>query len=101
MYQRTAAASVTARLQLDRMGAIEGQDGMIAGPVPTADPGNYGGSRLMGLVGLNLAGQSGALREHRLAFELGVPLTQDLNGPQMPCTWHFMIGWQRAWSLTN
>lgn len=101
MYQPAPAAAFTARLQLDQMGGIEGQDAMIAGPVPTADPANYGGSRLMGLVGLNLAGQSGAIREHRLAFELGVPLAQSLNGPQMPCTWHFMVGWQRAWSLRN
>ena len=101
MVQPIPAAAFTARLQLDQMGAIEGQDAMIAGPVPTADPANYGGSRLMGLVGLNLAGQSGAIREHRFAFELGIPLTQNLNGPQMPCTWHFTIGWQRAWSLGN
>lgn len=101
MYQPIPAAALTARLQLDQLGGIEGQDSMIVGPVPTADPANYGGSRLMGLVGLNLAGQGGAIREHRLAFELGIPLAQNLNGPQMPCTWHFMVGWQRAWSLLN
>ena len=101
MVQPIPAAAFTARLQLDQLGGIEGQDAMIAGPVPTADPANYGGSRLMGLVGLNLAGQSGAIREHRLAFELGVPVAQSLNGPQMPCTWHFMVGWQRAWSFRN
>ncbi len=101
MVQPVPAAALTARVQFDQMGAIEGQDGMIAGPVPTADPSNYGGTRVTGLIGLNLAGQSGAIREHRLAFELGIPLYQDLNGPQMPRSWQFIAGWQRAWSFAN
>ncbi len=101
MLQPAPAVALTARVQFDSMGAISGRDGMIMGPVPTADPANYGGTRVTGLVGVNLAGQSGAIREHRLAFELGVPLHQDLNGPQMPRTWQLMVGWQRAWALTN
>ena len=46
MSQPIPAAALTARLHLDQLGGIEGQDAMIGGPVPTADPANYGGSRL-------------------------------------------------------
>ncbi len=101
MLQPTPAVAFSLRVQADWMDALEGRDAMIAGPVPTADPANYGGTRLSGYLGLNLAGQSGVLREHRLAFELGLPLYQDLNGPQMERTWTLTVGWQRAWALTR
>ncbi len=101
MVQPTPAVAFSMRFLLERMGAIEGRDPMIAGPVPTADPANYGGGRITGYLGVNVAGQSGVLREHRLALEFGRPFIQDLNGPQMPRDWELIIGWQRSWSLTN
>lgn len=67
--------------------------------MPTADPENYGGRRLEAFAGINLAGQSGFLREHRLALEAAFPLYQDRNGPQMPRIWRLTLGWQRAWKL--
>ncbi len=92
IIQPTPAAAFTVRVQADTTGAIEGRDSLIAGPVPTADPANYGGTRVTGHIGLNLAGQSGVLREHRLAIELGIPLREDLNGPQMERTWTLTVG---------
>ncbi len=99
MHEPTPAIALTARLAGTREGAISGRDPNIAGPVPTADPDNYGGRRLEAFVGINLAGQSGFLREHRLALEAAFPLYQALNGPQMPRTWRLLLGWQRAWKL--
>ncbi len=46
--------------------------------------------------GFNLMGQRGGLRGHRLAFELGVPVYQDLNGPQLETNWTATLGWQLA-----
>lgn len=62
----------------------------------TANPEFYGGSSLLGYLGLNLAGQHGWIRGQRLALEFGAPITQDLNGPQMQRDWSLTLGWQYA-----
>ena len=62
----------------------------------TADPDNYGGDTVTLYGGVNLMGQRGTLRGHRLAFELGVPVYQKLNGPQMETDWTATLGWQLA-----
>ncbi len=46
--------------------------------------------------GVNIAGQTGGLRGHRLAFEAGLPIHQDLNGPQMETDLVITGGWQYA-----
>ena len=82
------------RLAYNDTGRIKGQDpeidklihpvmGMGMGaPTPDADPNNYGGQRLDGLIGLSL--QKGSLS---FGVEGGVPLYQYLNGLQMKTTW--------------
>lgn len=75
---------------------IDGRDSRIAGPVQTADPDNQGGERLDVGVGINLAGQDGWLRGHRLAAEVLVPVYQRLNGPQLETDWIVTVGWQFA-----
>ncbi len=74
----------------------DGTDPDIVAPVQTADPDFHGGSRLDLLVGLNLIGQSGFVKNHRLAFEYGLPVLQDLNGPQLKTSNVLTIGWQYA-----
>ncbi len=74
--------------------SIDGIDPNIIGPVQTADPDKYGGDWLFGYVGVNLLGQSGWVEGHRLAFEAGWPIEQDLNGPQMETDFRLMAGWQ-------
>ena len=71
-------------------------DPMIAGPVQTADPDNYGGETLVLGLGLNVAGQTGVLAGHRLALEAGLPLRRDLRGVQMETDWTLTLGWQYA-----
>ena len=66
------------------------------GPIQTANPDLYGGQRLNGLIGINLAGQRGWRRNHRLAVEYGIPLREDLNGPQMSLQRQLTVGWQYA-----
>ena len=77
-------------------GEIDGQDPRIAAPVQTADPENYGGATLDLGLGINLAGQQGWLRGHRLAAELALPAYRDLNGPQMETDWTLTVGYQFA-----
>ncbi len=59
--------------------------------VPTADPDLRGGDRLDALVGLNW---NPGLGGNRLALEAGVPLYQDLDGPNLETDWIVTLGWQ-------
>jgi hypothetical protein len=95
-YQPEPWISLSGRVEARTTGDITGRDPLIAGPVQTADPDNYGGDTVTLYGGFNLMGQRGALRGHRLAFELGVPVYQKLNGPQMETDWIATLGWQLA-----
>ncbi len=88
--------STAVRLTNTNRGEIEGIDQMITLPVQTADPDFQGGSWLDGSISINLIGQSGIIRNHRLALEYGLPIAQDLNGPQMKAKSNLMVGWQYA-----
>ncbi|MCS3903708.1 hypothetical protein J2T55_001739 [Methylohalomonas lacus] len=90
--------STSVRLAGQHVDRIDGRDDQIMAPVQTADPDNYGGDRVDLLFGVNLAGQPGtALAGHRLAAEVGTPVHQDLNGPQLETDWTITVGYQFAW----
>ncbi|MBL27880.1 MAG: alpha-amylase [Rhodospirillaceae bacterium] len=95
-YRWAPWISTSLRLAGERTGKIEGQDARIVAPVQTADPANYGGDRLDVLFGVNLVAQNGSFRGHRLAIEFGMPVYQDLNGPQMQTDYQVTAGWQYA-----
>jgi len=95
-YQWAPWISTSARLDATTQAAIDGIDPAIALPVQTANPLFYGGERVDAYFGVNLAGQTGALRGHRLALEVGAPIYQDLNGPQLETDWTLTVGWQKA-----
>ena len=50
----------------------------------------------MAYIGANVIIQKGSLRGHRFAVEAGMPVHQDLNGPQMERDWTVTAGWQKA-----
>lgn len=95
-YSPTSWASLSVRLAGEHAGDITGRGARIMAPVQTADPDNYGGKTVDLFLGLNLLGEAGALKDHRLAFEFGLPLHRDLNGPQMEQDWNVMIGYQKS-----
>ncbi|MFQ5983974.1 MAG: transporter [Alphaproteobacteria bacterium] len=64
--------------------------------VPTADPNLRGGERIELGLGINLLAPSGALKGHRLAIEFGLPVYQNLDGPQLERDWTATIGWRKA-----
>lgn len=64
-------------------------DPMMGAPTPDADPDNYGGRRLDGMLGLSLL--KGPLS---IGVEGGIPLYQDLNGLQLKTRWFLNAGIQ-------
>lgn len=96
-YRPAQWISLSGRVKGRTMAAIDGMDPAIMGPTQGANPDLYGGERVDLLAGVNLVGTHGALAGHRLAFELGKPVYQKLNGPQMAGDWSLMVGWQKAW----
>lgn len=86
-YRFADWVSGSVRVAGESMGAIDGLDSNIVGPVQTADPDNYGGERVDLGIGLNFVGTEGALTGQRFGIEAVVPVYQDLNGPQMQQDW--------------
>jgi hypothetical protein len=86
------------RLDAQWWGNIDGSDkkipAMMIGIVPTADPDLRAGRRVSLLVGAAFAPQIGLLRGHRLALEVGRPVYQNLDGPQLETDWTAALGWQ-------
>jgi nitrous oxide reductase accessory protein NosL len=87
------------RLAFNDTGRIHGKDPEIdklihpvtgmGAPTPDADPDNYGGQRLDGLIGVSY--QKGSVS---FGVEGGAPLYQYLNGLQMKTTWILNAGVQ-------
>jgi len=95
-YEWAPWVSNSIRLAYQTQDSIHGIDPEIVGPVQTANPDFYGGDRLDLLFGVNLIGQRGTICGHRLAAEFGVPVYQNLNGPQMETDWTLTVGWQKT-----
>ena len=71
-------------------------DPAIMGPVQTANPDFQGGESVTAFAGVNFAATGGALKGWRLGIEGGLPLVQDLNGPQMPTDFTLTVGVQKS-----
>ena len=95
-YRPAKFISLSGRVKGRTMGQVDGIDPNIMGPVQTANPDFQGGERIDLIGGVNLVGTHGALAGHRLGIELGAPVYQNLNGPQMAGDWMLTVGWQKA-----
>ena len=95
-YGFSDAFSISARLKGTTQGRIDGQDPRVVAPVQTAQTDFHGGEKLEALVGANYLVTGGSLKGHRLGVEFGVPVVQDLNGPQLETDFTLTVGWQLA-----
>jgi len=79
------------KLTITDWGRIDGQDPELNPTLsPTTDPGATGGTRVDLSLGLNgFFGQG-----HVLGIEFGIPVYQDLNGPQMETDWILSFSYQ-------
>ncbi len=92
----TPGVAFSGRLEAETLGRIDGIDPNIAGPVQTANPDFSGGERITALAGVNFAATGGPLKGWRMGVEGGIPLIQDLNGPQMPTDFTLTLGLQKS-----
>lgn len=88
--------AVSGRIEAETEGRVEGIDPNIMGPVQTANPDFQGGEKVRAIAGVNFAVTGGTLQGWRLGMELGAPILQDLNGPQMPDDWQLTLGVQKS-----
>lgn len=94
----SSSVGISGRLNLDSWGNVDGAEVRVNPMmVPTADTNRRGGTRLDLLFGVNLYQPGGALKGHRIAVEGGLPIYQQLEGPQLETDWLMTIGWQFAW----
>ena len=86
-YSWTPGLETTLRLNGTQQGTIQGEDPMIRGFGQTADPMFYGGQQISLFAGAIVSGSYIGLKRAQLGFEVGAPLYQDLNGPQLGRDW--------------
>jgi hypothetical protein len=87
--------STSLRLHVSTWDNIHGADPRIDPQMsPSADPDRQGGSRLSLAPGLSLYAPAGLLKGNRLALEVGIPIFQSLDGPQLELDWQLGVGWQ-------
>lgn len=90
-------ASVSFRLDGKTWGNIKGEDDELNPMmVPTARTDLRGGERIDALIGLNLYKPGGTLAGNRLAVEFGLPVYQNLDGPQLETDYRLTLGWQNT-----
>jgi hypothetical protein len=76
---------------------ITGADPALAGNVtPEGRPDLRAGARLDLLFGLNSYAPKGILKGNRLSLEGGIPVYQDLKGPQLGTAWMIHLRWSYA-----
>jgi hypothetical protein len=78
---------VTTRIAGTIQGRIDGKDPEITGLMQGANPAYYGGESIDLFGGVEIAGHEFGLGHTRFAIEAGLPLYQDLNGPQIGESW--------------
>jgi hypothetical protein len=82
------------RLKYSRWGDIDGADPELnVNMTPGANPNIRAGKRADLMLGLHIKPMSGALKGHSFSAEVGAPVYQDLDGPQMETDLVATIGW--------
>jgi len=92
-HRFNSQVSGSLRLKYFNRGNVDGIDPVIVAPVQTANPDFQAAKRWDIGIGLNTKTQAG----HRFAFEYLVPISQDLDGPQMEMQSGLTLGYQYAW----
>lgn len=92
-YTWTPGLTTTFRVSGSTQGPIRGFDPEIRGPAVPANPAFYGGQRVEVFGGATISGKFIGYENATVAVEAGMPVYQNLNGPQI------MKNWQAGMSL--
>lgn len=92
-YTWTPGVTTTFRVSGATQGVIRGFDTEIHGPAVPANPNFYGGQRVETFGGAAINGRLIGYENATIAVEAGLPIYQNLNGPQI------MKNWQAGMSL--
>jgi hypothetical protein len=92
-YTWTPGLTTTFRVNGSTQGPIRGFDPEIRGPAVPANPAFYGGQRVELFGGATIGGKFIGYENATVAVEAGLPVYQNLNGPQI------MKNWQAGMSL--
>ena len=85
--------SASVRADWEKQNEIDGFDRDLQPPIdPSEDPELQDGILLAVAPGLSM--EVPALAGQRLGVEVGIPVYQDLDGPQLERDWTFKAGWQ-------
>ena len=90
-YTWTPGFETTLRLDGVTQGRIQGGDPLIVGKAEGANPSFYGGQRVDIFGGAIVSGRFIGLPSTQIAVEAGVPLYQNLNGPQIARDWQIAL----------
>ncbi len=94
-YEWANWLSTTFRLSGKSWGNISGADpDLVPTIIPTADPDRRGGTRIDMLFDVELFVPGGKWSGNRFGIEFGVPIYQNLDGPQLETDWMMTVGWQ-------
>jgi hypothetical protein len=86
-YTWTPGFTTTFRVNATTQGAIRGWDPEIRGPAVPANPLFFGGQRVELFGGGTVSGKFIGYENWTLGVEAGLPVYQNLNGPQLMKNW--------------
>jgi hypothetical protein len=94
-YEWTDWVVTSLMLKGSSWGDINGADPQLnMSLVPTAVPSLRGGSRVDLSLDVELYAVNGRLQGNRFAIQVGLPVYEDLDGPQLSTDYTGLIGWQ-------
>lgn len=95
-YRAAPWVTLNGRIEARRLGRIDGRDPLIGGPMQGADPARQGGDTITLHAGADFMLRDGPLKGHRMGIDIGLPVYQDLNSPQLGTDWKLAIAWRKG-----
>lgn len=96
-YLLSEEVSASLRYEYQKKNKISGMDNEINSMMaPGGNPENTSSQKHHMYAGMNYK-PSKFLKGHRVAFEIGIPIKQSSDGPQMKNKYIFVLGWQKSW----
>jgi len=96
-YTWIPGLTTTFRVNASLQGPIRGFDPNIRGKAQAANPNFYGGQRVELFGGATISGKFIGLDDMTVALEAGIPVYQNLNGPQLSKNWQ--AGMALRWKI--